>query len=135
MPGNKLSWDADSTSMRSGVTLSNDATLLTVELFDASGKVVDQRSFANQAAGTLSIDWTGSGPNGSKYGPGDYTMRATVMSDTKATATTLTTARVTGVLDSAAGVTAQLANGQQVPISKINGVFQSRSGTTDKSQA
>ena len=62
-------------------------------------------------------------------------MRNTPGLEAKATATTLTTARVTGVLDSAAGVTAQLANGQQVPISKINGVFQSRSGTTDKSQA
>ena len=134
VPGNKLSWDADSGSMRSGVTLSDDATLLTVELFDASGKVVDQRSFANQPAGTLSIDWTGKGPNGGQYGPGDYTVRATVMSDTKATATTLTTARVTGVLDSAAGVTAQLANGEQIPISKINGVFQSRTGTTDSSR-
>jgi len=134
VPGNKLSWDSTSGSMRGGVTLDADATQVTVELFDASGKVVDQRTFSDVMAGTTSIDWNGRGTNGS-YGPGDYTMRATVMSDTKATATTLTTERVTGVVDSAEGVVALLAGGKQIAISKINGVFQSRTGTTDKPQA
>ena len=134
VPGNKLSWDSDSSAMRGGVTLDADATQVTVELFDASGKVVDQRTFSDVMAGTTSIDWNGRGTNGS-YGPGEYTMRATVMSDTKATATTLTTERVTGVVDSAEGVVALLAGGKQIAISKINGVFQSRTGTTDKPQA
>lgn len=135
VPGDKLSWGAEATSMRSGVTLDAMANQLTVELFNDRGEVVDQRTYTDQLAGPIHIDWTGRSADGRTYGPGEYTMRATVMSDAKATATTLATARVTGVVDSAEGVVALLADGKTVPISKINGVFQSRTGTTDKSQA
>lgn len=134
VPGNALTWDTEASSMQGGVTVSDEASQVVVELLDAGGKVVDKRTFTNQSAGTIGIEWNGRGINGS-YGPGDYVMRATVMSDVNATATTLTTNRVTGVIDSAAGVMAILANGEQIAISKINGVFQSRTGTTDKSQA
>ena len=135
VPGSAVSWNTETSSMRSGVTLDDTAEKLTVELIDASGKVVDQREYTDVAAGTISIDWTGRGLNNGSYGPGDYTVRATVMSDAKATATTLTTDRVTGVVDSAEGVVALLSSGAQIAISKINGVFQSRSGTTDEPQA
>jgi flagellar basal-body rod modification protein FlgD len=122
-PGSKLTWDATTTTMRSGVTLDAAASQVTVELFDAAGKVVDKRTFANPSAGTLGIDWTGVNAAGGKYGAGTYVLRATVMSDAGATATTLTTDTVTGVVDSPDGVVAQLAGGQQVPVGKINGVF------------
>ena len=135
VPGNKLSQDSTGGAMRSGVTLDGAAEKLTVELIDASGKVVDQRTWTDVDAGTISIDWDGSGSDKSSYGAGEYTVRATVMSDAKANATTLTTERVTGVVDSAEGVMALLANGKQIAISKINGVFQSRTGTTDESRA
>ena len=135
VPGNQLAWDSTSESMRSGVSLDDTAEKLTVELIDASGKVVDQRTWTDVEAGTLTIDWTGRGPDNGSYGAGDYTVRATVMSDARATATTLVTDRVTGVVDSAEGVMALLSSGGQVAISKINGVFQARAGKTDEPQA
>ena len=135
VPGSALTWDTETGSMHSGVTLDETAEKLTVELLDASGKVVDNRTYTDVEAGTISIDWNGRGLNGGSYGPGDYTVRATVMSDAKANATTLTTDRVTGVVDSAEGVVALLSSGKQIAISKINGVFQSRTGTTDEPQA
>jgi len=123
-PGSKLTWGTDTRALRGGVALDRAASQVAVELLDASGKVVDRRTFTDQAAGTIGVDWTGRNADGGTYGAGNYTMRATVMADNGATATTLTTDTVTGVTDSADGVMALLAGGQQIAVSSISGVFQ-----------
>lgn len=121
-PGTSLTMSSDK-STRAGVTLDQPASQLAVELFNADGKVVDKKLFTDLDAGTVGFEWTGKNADGGTYGAGNYTMRATVMSDANATATTLVTDTVVGVTQASSGVMAQLASGSQMNASDIKGVF------------
>ena len=107
-----------------------------MELLDATGKVVRSshvhrpgRGHARRSNGTAAM------PMAAPMRAGNYTMRATVMADNGATAATLTTDTVTGVTDSADGVMALLAGGQQIAVGSISGMFCQHSRTPKVNQS
>lgn len=92
--------DTDNSSliMSGAVAVPENATSVTVQIKDASGKVVKTVDLGKPAAGTTDFTWDGHGDDGGTLPAGVYSMTATATVDGKpTTATTYTSANVEGV--------------------------------------
>jgi flagellar basal-body rod modification protein FlgD len=85
-------------SLAGAVAVPENATSVTVQIKDSSGKVVKTIDLGKPAAGTTDFTWDGHGDDGSSLPAGVYSMTATATVDGQpATATTYTSANVEGV--------------------------------------
>jgi flagellar basal-body rod modification protein FlgD len=85
-------------SLAGAVAVPENATSVTVQIKDSSGKVVKTIDLGKPAAGTTDFMWDGHGDDGSSLPAGVYSMTATATVDGQpATATTYTSANVEGV--------------------------------------
>jgi flagellar basal-body rod modification protein FlgD len=98
-PAAATSPDSEPTNALSGaVAVPENATAVTVQIKDATGKVVRTIDLGKPAAGTTDFTWDGHGDDGGTLPAGTYSMTATATVDGKpTTATTYTSANVEGV--------------------------------------
>ena len=104
-----------------GAKLANPVSDLQVSIKDASGKIVRTLDLGAQSAGTVPITWDGKDMTGSSVADGSYTITATgTINGQPASATTLTAAKVSSVVQQSDGTTGlMLANGNTVPLTSI----------------
>ena len=85
-------------SLSGAVAVPENATSVTVQIKDETGKVVKTIDLGKPSAGTTDFTWDGHGDDGATLPAGVYTMTATATVDGKPTAaTTYTSANVEGV--------------------------------------
>lgn len=90
--------ETDANLMTGAVAVPENATSVTVQIKDSTGKVVKTLDLGKPAAGTTDFTWDGHGDDGAALPGGVYTMTATATVDGKPTsATTYTSANVEGV--------------------------------------
>jgi len=91
--------DSEPNSLLSGaVAVPENATSVTVQIKDSTGKVVKTIDLGKPTAGTTDFTWDGHGDDGAMLPAGVYSMTATATVDGKPTsATTYTSANVEGV--------------------------------------
>ena len=85
-------------TLSGAVAVPENATSVTVQIKDSTGKVVKTIDLGKPTAGTTDFTWDGHGDDGATLPGGVYTMTATATVDGKPTsATTYTSANVEGV--------------------------------------
>lgn len=82
VPADSITVDESGATVSGEVSLDSSADSVTVNLYDSSGTLVDQQTYSNQSAGTVSYSFD-------NVDSGDYTVTATAT--TGSTSTTLTT--------------------------------------------
>ena len=106
-----------------GYSLGQDASAVTIDIFDASGNKVNTLNGGNQTAGVNSLLWNGKDASGNSLPDGAYIFTATAI-DAKGTAVAATTYSSGLVSDVVFenGVTKAIVNGNKVLVSQISRV-------------
>ena len=108
--GERFERAGDETSHRLGIELAAPAHRAQAEVLDAAGNVVFSRSFAAPGAGVVSVDWNGAGADGEPARAGQYRLRVSAVGEDgkPVSATALSSARVSGVVQDGSGVRLEL---------------------------
>jgi len=107
-----------------GINLSGNADKIVVTINDASGAVVRTITLGAESAGTQTFAWDGKNDAGKGVADGHYTFTATAtMAGTPVAASTVSMARVTGIVPGASQLTLLLAGGAQVTMSQISQIL------------
>ena len=126
VPGDDVKVGEDGTAMPFGIDLPRSAADVTITLADDSGTVVHQSEYTDQPAGIQSFRWDGENSD-ADVGPGRYTLNVeAVDSQGEAIdATTLSTARVNGVVIGQDGSGPQLDLGPAglIPLEQVSQVL------------
>jgi flagellar basal-body rod modification protein FlgD len=103
------------------LTLDDDASELTLNIYDENGSIVDTQTFSDLDAGTVSFSWDGTDYNGDEVDDGYYYIlaSATDANGDDVDCTTTTTGTVTGVSNTDDGVVLTLDDGRTVNLADV----------------
>jgi flagellar basal-body rod modification protein FlgD len=103
-----------------GVNLPGAADNVQVTIKDANGNTVHSMSLGSQPAGVLALSWDGTTDSGAAAAPGNYTFSVTAtQGSTAVAATTLSSATVQGVVQTATGPQLDLGVLGKVAVSAV----------------
>ena len=108
-----------------GVQLANSVSDLQVVVKNSAGQIVNTIDLGKQSAGTIPIGWTPTDTSGNTLADGTYTITATgTINGQQATATTLTSATVQGVVQQSSGTPGLvLSNGSTVSLTNVAAIL------------
>jgi len=130
--GKSIAVEGDSTSISDGTAddlvfnLGDDASDLTITIYDSDGNEVRTISESDLSSGTNSISWDGTDDDGNTLDDGNYTFEisAADSSGDSVDVTTYTTAEVTGLVYED-GTPYLIADGEEISLDDVTGVYQS----------
>jgi|GEM_PF-21926 flagellar basal-body rod modification protein FlgD len=122
VPGETLDLPADGVA-KAGFELRSGASAVTIDVLDASGKVIESQLRKNVQAGIQTFAWDGTA-GGKTMPAGTYGLRITAVSGGKPVdATALTAATVQAALKTSSGTSLQLGGLGSRPLSDVRGVL------------
>ena len=130
--GKTITYEDDSLSVSDGTAdaltfnLADDASDVTITIYDSDGDAVTSMSLSDVSSGTSTYSWDGTDSSGDTVEDGDYTyeVTATDSSGDSVTATTYSTASVTGLVYED-GTPYLIADGEEISLDDVTGVYQS----------
>ncbi|MFP4896341.1 flagellar hook assembly protein FlgD [Paraburkholderia sp. EG304] len=108
-----------------GVTLANAVSDLQIVVKNSAGTIVNTLDLGKQSAGTVPVGWTPTDTAGNTLPDGTYTITATgTINGQQATATTLTSATVQGIVQQSSGTPGLvLSNGTTVGLTSVAAIL------------
>jgi len=130
--GKTITLEGDNVSVSDGTAgnlifnLGDDASDVTITIYDSDGDEVTSLALSDVSSGTSTVEWDGTDSDGNAVDDGDYTfvVSAVDSSGDSVDVTTYSTAQVTGVVYED-GTPYLLADGEEVSLDDITGVYQS----------
>ncbi|MGH1360154.1 MAG: flagellar hook assembly protein FlgD [Burkholderiaceae bacterium] len=111
-------------SVNAGAELSNSASSVNVEIFDAQGDSVRTIALGPQAAGLVTFDWDGLDNDGESLPATEYRFQVSAESGAGVQiAAPMMAAKVTGVTQANDSLSYRLTNGATIPSDQVRGVF------------
>jgi flagellar basal-body rod modification protein FlgD len=114
-------------------TLTDAAKDVTVNIYDASGNIVQSLDYGAQAAGTYSVSWDGTDYNGSTVADGMYkiTMAAVDKNDQSILTDTQVTGEVVGVMRDTGTNYLVLSDGRKVDFLNVKEIVETPATSSD----
>ncbi|MBB5417243.1 flagellar hook assembly protein FlgD [Paraburkholderia atlantica] len=108
-----------------GVTLANAVSDLQIVVKNSAGTIVNTLDLGKQSAGTIPVGWTPTDTSGNALPDGTYTITATgTINGQQATATTLTSATVQGIVQQSSGTPGLvLSNGSTIGLTSVAAIL------------
>ncbi|MGF6816178.1 flagellar basal-body rod modification protein FlgD [Paraburkholderia atlantica] len=108
-----------------GVTLANAVSDLQIVVKNSAGTIVNTLDLGKQSAGTIPVGWTPTDTSGNALPDGTYTITATgTINGQQATATTLTSATVQGIVQQSSGTPGLvLSNGTTIGLTSVAAIL------------
>ncbi|ADG17072.1 flagellar hook assembly protein FlgD [Paraburkholderia atlantica] len=123
-PGNSVTVSSGKAN-EFGVTLANAVSDLQIVVKNSAGTIVNTLDLGKQSAGTVPVGWTPTDTAGNTLPDGTYTITATgTINGQQATATTLTSATVQGIVQQSSGTPGLvLSNGTTVGLTSVAAIL------------
>ncbi|MEX3808740.1 flagellar hook assembly protein FlgD [Paraburkholderia sp. BR13439] len=123
-PGNSVTVSSGKAN-EFGVTLANAVSDLQIVVKNSAGTIVNTLDLGKQSAGTVPVGWTPTDAAGNTLPDGTYTITATgTINGQQATATTLTSATVQGIVQQSSGTPGLvLSNGTTVGLTSVAAIL------------